>query len=66
MRAHALAQDSLRHELEFDFTGVELFLKIFCAGPGKGGDNAANLAVLEEHAKLAIAGAAIVADHAKV
>ena len=46
-RAHALAQNSLRHKFKLDFSGVELFLKIFCARPGKRRHDSANLPVLK-------------------
>ncbi len=62
-RAHAFAEDALRHEFELDFAGVKLLLEIFRARAGKSGHDAANLAVLEKDAQLAFAGATVVTDY---
>ena len=65
-RAHAFAQDSLRNQFKLDFTGVKLLVKIFRARTGKGRDDAANLAILEEESEFAVTGAAIIADDFQV
>src|SRR5208282_4691920 len=65
-RAHALAQNPLRHKFQLDLASIELFLKILRARPRKRGHHAANLPVLEKDAELAVARAAIVADYAQI
>src|ERR1700679_1135128 len=66
VRAHAFAENALRHQFEFHFSLIELLLKIGGARSGKGGGDAANLLILEKYSQFPVAGAAVVADYAKV
>jgi hypothetical protein len=64
--AHALAQDALRHQLQVNFTRVELLLEICRAGSGKRRHHVAYLVILEKNPQLAVTGSAIIADGPKI
>src|SRR5713226_8113286 len=61
-RAHAFAQNSLRHEFYSHFLRGKAFLKIIGVGPGKRSNHMLDLIVLEHQPELAFARPAIVAD----
>ena len=65
-RAHALAQNSLRHQLQRHFSRRQLLLKISGMRSRKRSNHAAQLPVLEDQAQLAFMRAAIIADGSNV